>query len=289
MKIYFSILMLCLTISANSQNTILWEIRNENSPNVSYLMGTLHPTGAHFIDSLYPTIKEKLLQSELAIFETIGENKTRKEIYQRKDNFQYKKVLKKKYAQRLEKIMARKAYPLSKLSPPEVFLLLEKTVVEERCDNYIATDSLLQLDDYLELVAKQRNIEIQGLETHSEQLKLINKNKQNIDWSSVKKDKQYLQLFRNLIDVNSGLGNTQNRCASSKRYKALEINYDFQKACPDNILVKERNGNWMAKLPDYLLAKNCFIAIGLTHLYYDCGLVEQLETNGFSVTPVPLK
>jgi len=92
-----------------------------------------------------------------------------------------------------------------------------------------------------------------------------------------------------LIDINSGVESPQEVCAFSKNYKVLNINYKFQINCPDDVLIKERNGHWMAKLLDYLLAKNCFIAVGMTHLYYDCGLITQLRANGFSVEPVLLK
>ena len=289
MKYIVFVIILFSVILLNGQNTVLWEVKKEHNEKVSYLMGTHHIMGGHFVDSLYPTIKEKLLQSEIAIFEAIGENTTRKEIYKRQDNFQYKKTLKKKYTKRLEQIAKRKEYPLSKFSPTEVLWLLGKLMVQERCDNYLPSDSLLQLDDYLALVAKENSIEIQGLETYSSQLNNINKDEQNIDWFTVRNDKSYLQKLRYFIDVNHGLENTQDICAFSENYKTLAINYHFEKPCPDDVLIKERNNNWMEQLPNYLTQQNCFIAVGLTHLYYDCGLLEQLKANGFSITRIPLK
>lgn len=279
-----------LTITLESQNTVLWKITKEDNKHTSYLMGTHHQTGGHFVDSLYPLIKEKLLQSEVAIFETVGENKTKEKIRQRKDDEQYKKVLRKKYIQRLEKIMARKKYPLAKFSPVEVYWLLGKLMVTERCDNYLPTDSLIQLDSYLKLLATQKSIKMIGLETPEAQLTFINKDKNNLDWLAVKKDKPFLKELRYFIDINSGVENAQNICAFSKKYKTLDLNYSFQKNCPDDVIIKERNKNWMKQLLSQMKQRNCFIAVGLAHLYYaDCGIIAQLKANGFSVVPVSLK
>jgi uncharacterized protein YbaP (TraB family) len=38
-----------------------------------------------------------------------------------------------------------------------------------------------------------------------------------------------------------------------------------------------------------LETNNCFVTIGLFHLYNKCGLIEKLKEEGFVITPVILK
>lgn len=59
-----------------SQHTILWKITKDGSEQQSYLLGTYHQLGAHFLDS-FPLIKTKLLETDLAIFESLQLTKER--------------------------------------------------------------------------------------------------------------------------------------------------------------------------------------------------------------------
>ena len=44
----------------------------------------------------------------------------------------------------------------------------------------------------------------------------------------------------------------------------------------------------MKQLPSLLETNNCFIAVGLGHLYYDFGLLEQLKKLGYIVEEVKM-
>ena len=57
-------------IAVFAQNTILWSVRKAGSEKTSYVLGTLHQMGNSFVDEK-PKIKELLLKSDLAIFESV--------------------------------------------------------------------------------------------------------------------------------------------------------------------------------------------------------------------------
>lgn len=61
-----------MTISqfAISQNTILWKVTDTINNKTSFIVGTFHQLGNSFVDSI-PEIKESLMGSDLAIFESI--------------------------------------------------------------------------------------------------------------------------------------------------------------------------------------------------------------------------
>lgn len=52
------------------------------------------------------------------------------------------------------------------------------------------------------------------------------------------------------------------------------------------ILDEERNGKWMAKIPDLLREQSCFIAVGCLHLAGKSGILNQLKEAGYKVEPV---
>lgn len=56
-----------------AQNTILWSVKSYTGKE-SYLLGTYHQMGNSFIDSL-PEIKNALINSEVAIFESTNQKK----------------------------------------------------------------------------------------------------------------------------------------------------------------------------------------------------------------------
>jgi uncharacterized protein YbaP (TraB family) len=67
----------------------------------------------------------------------------------------------------------------------------------------------------------------------------------------------------------------------------MEFDYQFNESC--NTEFKTRNGNWIPQLEKILPEKNCFIAVGLLHLYGQCGLIVQLRKKGYIVEPVELE
>ena len=67
------------------QNTILWEVTNTENNKTSYIVGTFHQFGNSFVDSI-PQIKQALLNSELAVFESIDEIEGTREMIQKRGN-----------------------------------------------------------------------------------------------------------------------------------------------------------------------------------------------------------
>jgi uncharacterized protein YbaP (TraB family) len=45
----------------------------------------------------------------------------------------------------------------------------------------------------------------------------------------------------------------------------------------------------MKQIKDLIEKKNCFIAVGLSHLMYECGLINQLTELGYTITPIEVK
>jgi uncharacterized protein YbaP (TraB family) len=53
-------------------------------------------------------------------------------------------------------------------------------------------------------------------------------------------------------------------------------------------LIKNRNDNWMKKLPGIVGNQSTFIAVGALHLPGKDGLIKQLQQKGYTLTPIKL-
>jgi uncharacterized protein YbaP (TraB family) len=283
-QLFFFILFFSINSTLFSQNTILWEITKKGSEKKSFLLGTYHQLGSHYLDS-FPLIKAKLIQSDIAIFESLQLEKEKAYILNRPDNFSYKKHFNKKQTKALQSIGNNWRFPLHKLTIGEIRLLIEKEYYKQNCSNYLENDSLkLQFDSYLQSIAIDNNLDVLGLENDSLQSIAINA---YLNKFSKKELKEQVLFWLNALELAK---NHAGLCAFPRQYKSLNLPYEFEETCPENdFFIKGRNIRWTPTLLSKLNNNNCFIAVGFNHLCFQCGLIEILKKNGFDVTPIKLK
>ncbi len=277
------ILFLTIVQFSFGQNTILWQVTDTINNKISTIIGTYHQFGNSFVDSI-PEIKQHLYNSELAIFESIDSgNETIKAINNRVESLEIKKRIKKKDYLRLMELSETWKVDIHKLKPIELRWKLEQEFVKTKCKTVLKNDKWDHFDNYLIHLAEKENIEILGLETGQEQLNFINKANNFPNWKDERKRISYLLDQFNRTDFN------KNRCALATKYRTYDLDYKLNEECKTDVLLKERNDNWMKILPQILKEKKCFIAVGLFHLYNTCGLLEQLKEEGFLIEPIELK
>lgn len=284
MKNNFNILIL-LTIShlAIGQNTILWKVTDTINNKTSFVIGTFHQFGNSFVDSI-PEIKESLYNSEMAIFESIDNiDNTRKMIDRREPSLEIEKRLKKKDLKKLKEIAEDWKVDLYKLKPLEIHWKLRQEFQRVICKTTKPTDQFDHFDNYLIHLAKEKNIELFGLETDSLQLNLIERENNNPDW---KKERKNISAWINQMTTNQP---NMNNCKLADKYRNLDIDYEFEKECETDILILQRNNDWMKIIPNLLRTKNTFIAVGYFHLRKKCGILEQLKIEGFKIEPIEIK
>ncbi|MDR6546489.1 uncharacterized protein YbaP (TraB family) [Chryseobacterium rhizosphaerae] len=276
--VLFNIQYLC------AQKTILWKVEKEGTGKVSYLLGTMHQVGNSFIDER-PKVKELLLQSKIAVFESVEDKKTTiiDVMNERSEDFSYRSILDKKDVQFLETAASGWTVPISKLSPAELAVKLEQQYVLDVCETAKTTDSWKHLDDYLLSLAKKGGIKAEGLETNSDQFNAIN-SQRDFNWENAKE--AVSARIANLREKK----NRNQICRISKTYLG-DMNFDYQfgvKCAGNDAMVINRNKTWLPKINAVLENGNAFIAVGLMHLFGDCGLISELRKQGYTVTAVPI-
>ncbi|RSK38726.1 TraB/GumN family protein [Mangrovimonas spongiae] len=271
-----------LSYFALGQNTILWKVSDTINKKTSYVVGTFHQFGNSFVDNI-PELKKVLLRSELAIFEsTANPQDTRNMIAQRDRSLDIENYLKKRDLKKLKQISVNWKVDLYKLHPIELSWKLQQEFQKIKCKTVKPTDKWDHFDNYLIHIAKQNKIECLGLETDSMQLNFIAKEHNFPSW---KDEKKTIHLFIKKLSRNKL---EKGDCFFTEKYRNFNLDYKLTEDCPDNILIKQRNQNWMKVLPNFLKNKNCFVALGYLHLTRNCGVLSRLQALGFVVTPVEL-
>ena len=272
-----------LTISqvAISQNTILWKVTDTINNKKSFIIGTFHQFGNSFVDSI-PEIKESLLSSDLAVFESIDKN-TIEMLQRRKPSLEIEKRLKKKDLIKLKVIAKDWKVDLYKLNPLEIRWKLQQEFQKFKCKTTKPTDEFDHFDNYLQHIAEENKIKVLGLETDSLQLSLIEKENKNPSW---KKERKNISAWINQMNTDKP---NMNICWLANKYRIFDLEYEFEKECEIDILNLPRNNEWMKIIPNLLRTHNTFIAVGLAHLRKKCGLLEQLKEQGFKIESIKIK
>lgn len=277
-----------ITKLAIAQNTILWSVKKPNYDKTSYILGTFHQMGNSFVDEK-PLIKELLSKSDLVILESVEDIQKNivDVLLNRADDYSYKNILLKEDIDFLENYSKDWQIPINKLKPGELIVKLQQEIIKEKCGTISMNDTFNQMEGYLQHLTEQQKIPIVGLETYADQMKVINTNsvdKEELTWE---KSKNIIHQY--VLDANN---NDKKRlkqiCAIATNYMKMKLDYQLSIKCAesDEILTK-RNNKWMPQIKKYIEEnKTVFIAVGLYHLYFECGIISQLRKDGYEVKPV---
>lgn len=280
MKYFFITIFFFCSIQLSAQNTILWKVTNAKSQNVSYLLGTNHIIGNSFVDS-FPIIKEKLISSDILITETELNREKMAEYYNSAPSTtNLSEILSVTDVNFIKDLMKKSKIDVFKLSPGILYISLNSNYPKFKCGN--PKDSTV-FDMYLQQIAKTENKKLLYLENDSLGLSLLKQMTRKFTWDN------FEQLIPSLLEKYKNVNADDKDCASINEYSSFYFDYKFGEKCKtDAGKVEERNNNWMKIIPSLLEHDNCLIAVGLFHLYYKCGIIEQLKQLGYTVEPVKM-
>ena len=292
-RIYFVAFILLLTFQfgvaqiknkkdSDSINTVLFKVTSPNNNHVSYLFGTHHAFGKVFFDSLTKA-KQALESSDIVIKENLNiPGETAEDIINRRTEItQWQKYLSKEQLSYIKNLFATSPTDFNKITPTEMYVFLNRHFKQQVCLNKNADDTSLSLDDYIATKAVEQNIELYGLETTEKQINLINKDVEGMP------QKNHKKRLANIIEKIS----TKNidDCEETNWYSQMDMDYQMNTPCRNTLMLTDRNDKWMKQIKDLIEKKNCFIAVGLSHLMYECGLINQLTELGYTITPIEVK
>lgn len=285
-KIFFLSLLCSWSITGFGQKTILWKVSKTGSEHVSYLLGSFHQMGNSFVDG-HPVIQELLVQSDLAVFESVEDRYAYVIRYmnERTADYSYRDSLDSVDVAFLESYTAGWAVPLCKQKPAELLVKLTQTYIKEECGSVKQGDTAHHMDEYIQGLAGKKGIPVYGLESYLDQFQVINNNPEGeIGWYQVRERIHF--WAENLRTHNR----VKSLCESIEKYEKMKIDYDLNAPCAENDMVlTERNAKWMPQVLKLVSEQDVFITVGLMHLFRQCGLIAQLRQAGYTVEPVRIK
>lgn len=268
--------------------TLLWQISGNGLEKPSYLFGTIHMICAEdavLSDSLIKIIKN----SDQVYFEVDMDNLFEMLSVMRKMKMRgdttLADLLNKDDYEKVKEYFEKKPtlLPFSDLETYKPMLAASMLMEPgSNCNSAEAMEEVIMKE------AKANLKKIKGLETMAYQLSIFD---------TIPYKLQALQLVKYVNDVNSGKEDSKEYDKLLEAYKDQDLarleqftkTSDIGISSFTDILLYNRNRNWVEKLKDILPDHSLLIAVGAGHLPGDQGVINLLRKAGYTVKPVPNK
>lgn len=271
-------------------NTLLWEVSHPNSNYKSYLLGTFHEVNPDLFDASAKAVNY-LKKSDILFVENYEndpptieskKNPAQLSIAQPWTKDKWLSYLSKKQHNTLEEFFKSKWIDESmfELNPAATLFIFQSMYLQGIVDT--ADRSSYQLMDHRIIQrAEEQNKNIKSLD-----LNIDEELQQEFDTNKEFKPKNLVKA--NMLYVEYIMGKNINTPAARFLidYKNQSLDYELNKRPRYRHLIDTRNEKWLAVLKPAFLAQNCFVAVGVKHLYYKQGLISSLREAGFQVRPV---
>src|SRR4051812_9381679 len=258
--------------------TLLWEVSGKGITKPSYLFGTIH---LMCDDELkIPEIVKNKFNSTAKLFLEIDmdDPNMMKEMLlgmQMKDSSTLENLMGNKYDSASAIFQNKTGMPLRMLNTAKPFLLMSMLYPSILQCTPVSWESIFQN------MAKEKGIEIQGLEKLQDQMGIFDKIpykvqsdmfvKMLMNFDSSRKD------FDNMLEVYKKKDINQLNILTSQEEDFGEYN---------NILLDDRNHNWIPVIGEQAKKMATFFAFGAGHLGGEKGVINLLRKAGFTVKPV---
>jgi uncharacterized protein len=131
-------------------------------------------------------------------------------------------------------------------------------------------------------IADSMKIEITGLETIDEQLKILNKIPMYLQvkllMETIRNYRKSIQEFQQMVDLYKSHDLEQLYALMEEDDSGI-MNYE-------NELLNDRNQKWIPLIEKFIQAQRTFIAVGAAHLAGDNGVIALLQAKGYTITPI---
>ncbi|MBC7949186.1 MAG: TraB/GumN family protein [Chitinophagaceae bacterium] len=273
---------------APNNNTLLWKISGNGLTKPSYLFGTIHmlcATDAGLSDNMKRIIGkaeevyfEVDLDNLIEMFAVLSKMKmkgdtTLRELLSAED---YEKV--KDYFESKSSML-----PFSTLETYKPILALS-TVQEKSME----CETMAMMEQVIMQEAMQSKKKIKGLESMAYQAGVLDSIPYKVQAEQLV---SYIDNIKKNKDQDKELDEmmTAYREQDLKKLEELIMKTDMGIGNFTEVLLFNRNRNWVAKLKDLLPEKTLLIAVGAGHLPGDQGVISLLRKAGYTVTPLENK
>lgn len=277
--------------SQTQQATLLYKVSGNGLKQNSYLWGTYHLLSKRFLDLEKKKVNQALKKCKGVVVEMVMDSKSGLKLAPylfAKDSALDVIFSKTEYdsiAQLLKTEADLNLASFNKMKPFVVHAtLLKNSKAKSISDAAKYGNSAMDVD--FVSYAKTNSLTVNALETIEEQAKLL------YSGSILTQKKMLLAMLRDFETVKKMQDSLY---FSYKREDVKTIENLFNDPSIGNYemdmeaLLKNRNLNWMQKLPNLFAERSQFVAVGAGHLFGKDGLITLLSAAGYKVEPVLVK
>ena len=263
------------------QNTLLWEITGNGLKSPSYLFGTMHLLCAEDA-KLSVNLKKAIQETERIYFEIDMDNMAQMmgalKYVRMNDNRRLSDLLTKEEYTRIREYFEkhRAIIPFAMMERFKPYMLT--ALISESgmgCEKTNGMEAVIMQE------ARKYDKEILGLETPEYQAGLFD---------SIPYEKQAKELLKYIDSIDHYKDNTSQLI---KVYRDQDLQKMHEMTANEagigeylDLLVYNRNRNWMEHLKTALHEKPTLIAVGAGHLPGEFGMIQLLRNAGYTVKPL---
>ena len=271
-------------VKEKDDNTLLWQVSGNGLKKPSFLFGTFHllcKNDVHFSDQLRKAVKycdeiymemdmddPSMLLSSMLYMNMKGGKKL-EDLYTPEE---YKR-LQSYFADTLHMPVML----LQSAKPYFLVALLYPKMME--CNDPVG------LETELVKMAKDDKKEIRGLETMQFQASVFDSIPYEWQAKELLKNIDSFSVYKNEFDTMLGFYKDQQLDSLRNMITKSEFGSDQYQ----DLLLNDRNRNWVNQLKDIMKKQSVFVAVGAGHLVGDMGLINLLRKAGYKVEPLENK
>ncbi len=283
-KLIIALLVLVsVNLTAQNNNSLLWKVTGNELSQPSYIFGTIHmipkkdyfftPEMQNAFDSCQTLVIEADMfsiklseQIKLATKVVLPDHKTLQDYMDSTEYAQFKQVLIDSFGIKEKTIDKR----YNRIKPFFLTALLLKQHIGK----------VKTYEQELYKTSKKQKMELIGLETLEFQMSLADSITIEEQVDGIAEDMAEISLYYDMVELykNQDLDGLH------------QMGIDELKAEGDlkfmNLIITERNKDWIPKIKELTANSTCFVAVGALHLVGVDGVLELLRKEGYSVTAV---
>lgn len=269
-------------LKANTDdNTLLWEVSGKGLKNPSYLFGTFHimckddisfsaqlKAAVTNADTIYMEMDmddPSVMLSGLMMM-NMKDGKTLKDLYTADEYEKVAVFFKDTLHMPIALLQSTKPFFLAALLYPKMMPCKTVSGVEEELMKF----------------AKEQKKKIKGLETMEFQSSVFDSIPYQEQAKELLKSIDSLASYQKYFDTMIAVYKTQRLTEIEKLFKDSEFGMEDHQ----DILLNDRNKNWVKQLNTIMTKESVFVAVGAGHLVGNEGLINLLRKEGYTLTPL---
>lgn len=259
--------------SPQLENSLLWEVSGNGLTKPSYLYGTIHMIcgSDYFLSD--KTKKAFETSSKLVLEINMSDPKEMTDMQQMAMGKEpLSKTLSPEYLSKLETILKNNGLTVQQVDNFKLFTIMSLISMK----SFGCNDLKFYEMNFIE-TAKQRKLPIIGLETVKLQMEAFAKSYTDTEMIDALKESSAEETTKLVSQYKQ-----ENITAI---YDSFSENKYMSKKTKE-IILDNRNENWIKQLPGLMQNESLFIAVGSAHLAGESGVINFLRKAGYKVKPV---